>query len=87
MFKKRGGGTSDNAPTMRGTEGTPCFEDKDRTLKKKKLCLREVHADKNSADRGTMEKCFLTFNKQMTKMRMKSPAFSTLKLIQHIKHF
>lgn len=36
---KKGGGTSDNAPTMRGTEGTPCFEDKDRTLKKKSFVL------------------------------------------------
>ena len=47
MLKKKKKKTSDSAPTMQGTEGTPCSEDKDRTLGKKKIKLsfRQVHAD------------------------------------------
>lgn len=65
---------------MQGTEGPPCSEDKDRTLGRgESFFLLDRYMLTNSAYNGTTEKCFLKFIKQMTKMRMKSPAFSVLK--------
>lgn len=63
---------------MHGTEGTPCSEDKDRTsgVGEGAFFLLDRYMLTNSAYNGTTEKCFLKFIEQMTKMRMKSPAFS-----------
>lgn len=71
-FKER---TSDSIPTVQGTEGMPCSKDQDRMFKAERLLPGRHMLTKLYS--GTMGRTFLKFIKQMTEMRMKSPAFST----------